>query len=190
MTTMIIHLFLLVSSPIWLLAAFIQPPTDRYHVGIRSYVWNHTNLDDPLAPNNISASLLLNLFYHPTRSLLKSPRPYLDPVTAQLYASAWNYSSGAFKNLTTTLQWEAPFLNGTSSYPTLLPGPGGGGPPSAMYTALLSDLAPHGYNILAIDRPYEQPFVHYPLCSNPYGGPQLYGLPVVYSFPLHLFHSL
>jgi hypothetical protein len=46
--------------------------------------------------------------------------------------------------------------------PTLMFGPSCGGPLSRMFTGLLSELASHGYVIITVDHPYEQPYLEYP----------------------------
>ncbi|KAF2490513.1 hypothetical protein BU16DRAFT_585720 [Lophium mytilinum] len=167
-------------------ATSIPPPTGRYQVGSSKHVFEHITQDDPVAPNKIGTSLLITLFY-PTKSVPNGPQPYIDNTTASVFESAWNYTAGTIQHVTSSVQQNAPFLQGhndESSYPTLLFGPGGGGPPSIMYTALLSELASHGYTIAAVDHPYEQPYLQYP------DGTSIYGLPVVYSFSLELFNAI
>ncbi|RYP62640.1 hypothetical protein DL771_009633 [Monosporascus sp. 5C6A] len=56
----------------------------------------------------------------------------LRPEIASLYEDRWNLTAGILSSLTWTLQEDAPFLAcaaGRPSYPTLIFGPGGGGPP-------------------------------------------------------------
>jgi len=130
--------------------------------------------------------------YYPTQSKTGVAQPYLGPITASVFESAWNFTAGTLGNVTSSVQWRAPYLNTTLPYPTILFGPGGGGPPSIAYTTLLSELASQGYTVAAVDHPYEQPFLQYPSAngSGPYGGPQIYGLPVVYSFNTSFFNQL
>jgi hypothetical protein len=147
--------------------------SSHYHVGLTQYVFNHTTQNDPVAPDGIGRSILLSLYY-PTLRDSKVSRPYLDRGTAQVFETAWSYPNGTLSTLTADVQWQAPTLPGSvgsSSYPTLIFGPGGGGPSSICYTALLSELASHEYTVLALDHPYEQPFLQYP-----YGGPGITGL--------------
>ncbi len=46
----------------------LPPPTGPYNVGQKPYVFEHISYNDPFWPNNISTSLLLNLYY-PTETI-------------------------------------------------------------------------------------------------------------------------
>ncbi|KAH8652157.1 hypothetical protein BX600DRAFT_472035 [Xylariales sp. PMI_506] len=153
----------------------IPPPTGRYKVGKKKFQIDYINTGDLLSPNNVSTAFLATVFY-PTK--VQGPtQPYLDPVTAELYAAVYNVSTDALTSLTSTLAIDAPAL-AVPGTPTLLFGPGGGGPPVEVYTILLSELASHGWTVIGTDHPYEQPFIRWP------NGTGLYGLPILYDGPL------
>ncbi|KAI2618929.1 hypothetical protein GGR54DRAFT_605106 [Hypoxylon sp. NC1633] len=155
-------------------------PTGPFGVGVRKYAIEHYNDHDPWAPNKTSTAFLATIFY-PTR--LKSqgtPKPYLNPETATFYEQGWGFTPGLLASLTSTVQQDAPFLNpkelgkgehlkGLSSLPTILFGPAGAGPPVEGNTILISELASHGYAVVGIDHPFEQPFIKFPNGTGVWG---------------------
>ncbi|KAI1339480.1 hypothetical protein F5Y15DRAFT_415884 [Xylariaceae sp. FL0016] len=156
------------------LAVSLPPPTGPYYVGITRQTIEHYNDNDPLAPNNISTAFLATIFYPTTQESQEDPKPYLQPETASMIEVAWGYPNGSLAAITSTLQEDAPFLRDISG-PTLLFGPGGGGPPAEANTILLAELASYGYTVIGIDHPFEQPFLRY---SN---GTGVVGVDVDYS---------
>ncbi|KAK8060756.1 PAF acetylhydrolase family protein [Apiospora saccharicola] len=158
----------------------LPPTTGPYHVGLQKHAVPFLNEADPVWPSNISTSFLVTIYY-PTKQKPEAhdqERPYLDPATAALYEDLYNLTAGELSTITSPgLILDADPIDYSSSSllpPTLFFGPGGGGPPSECYTTLLSDLASHGYTVLAMDHAYEQPFVRYP------NGTGVYGLPILY----------
>ncbi|KAI0382447.1 hypothetical protein F5Y04DRAFT_252687 [Hypomontagnella monticulosa] len=143
----------------------LPQPTGPYHVGVIKRTIDHFNPHDPLAPNNISTAFLATIFYPTLQKPEGEPEPYLNPETAAFYEETWNYTTGTLASITSTVQKDAPFLEGLvgkSHYPTILFGPGGGGPPVEGNTILLSELASYGYAVIGLDHPFEQPFLRYP----------------------------
>ncbi|KAJ0106867.1 paf acetylhydrolase family protein [Diaporthe amygdali] len=161
------------------LAVEIPPYSGTYNVGATKQVIA-INEPDVFAPGNVSTSFLVTLFY-PT---LKKPdipgiTPYLTQVTAKQFEEYFQFPNGTLANFTTRVQWDAPFAdnilkNEGSDSPTLLFGPGLGGPPCECYTLLLSELASKGFTVAAFDHTYEQPYVLYPNGSEYYGPPLEY----------------
>lgn len=157
-------------------ATTIPSPTGPYHVGVTKLEIPYINTGDPAAPDNVTYSFLATAFYPTAHKPLDKPQPYLDPVVAQLWEDARNATHGGLANLTSAIPRNVPVLSDAKgSFPTLLFGPGGWGPPTEAYTILLSDLASYGYVVIGTDHPYEQPFVRYP------NGTGVYGLPVTFS---------
>lgn len=157
-------------------AISLWDPTGPYHVGYTQHLFNHTIPDDP-------TSVLLTIYY-PTLQTPDATIPYLDPISAKIFESTIGLQSGILGNLTTRLQWQAPtlfntgffFQNATSPFPTLIFVPGAA-LPTVAYTAYLSDLASHGFAVVAIDHPGEPPYLPLP------GGGGVYGYPNFASFP-------
>ncbi|KAI1097369.1 hypothetical protein F4804DRAFT_327812 [Jackrogersella minutella] len=146
-------------------AVGIPQPTGPYQVGSRQKTIQHFNPHDPLAPNNVTTAFLATIFYPTLQEPVGAPEPYLLPEVAAYFEKSWNYTSGTLASITSTVQKNASFLEGevgVSPYPTLLFGPGGGGPPVEGNTILLSELASYGYTVIGLDHPYEQPFMRYP----------------------------
>lgn len=152
----------------------IPPYSGKYNVAATKQVIA-INEPDVFAPGNVSTSFLVTLFY-PTLEEPNVPgtTPYLTKVTAKQFEEWLQFPNGTLANFTTRVQWDAPFAEtlledeGLAS-PTLLFGPGLGGPPCECYTLLLSELASKGFTIAALDHTYEQPYVLYPNGSEYYG---------------------
>ncbi|KAI0520759.1 hypothetical protein F5B22DRAFT_653729 [Xylaria bambusicola] len=159
-------------------ATSLPPPTGPYNIGMSKHVIEHYNSHDLLAPNNISTGFLATIYY-PTRQKPNfEPRSYIDPELVAILEPQLNHTSG-FLSVTvqyyivTSLQLDAPYLEGPigqSAYPTLLFGPGGGGPPVEGNTILISELVSHGYTVIGLDHPFEQPFIRYPNGTGVVGG--------------------
>lgn len=162
-------------------AIAIPPPTGRYGVGVRKLVIENLNDHDPVAPTNVSTSFLATIFYPTARQSTVDTGPYLDPETAEPWEKIYNFTAGSLSSLTSTLQKDAPFLDGEcgkSIYPTLLFGPGGAGPSIECNAILLSELASHGYTAIGLDHPYEQVWLRYP------NGTGIPGRPLEYPWTL------
>ncbi|KAH8169553.1 platelet-activating factor acetylhydrolase [Sarocladium implicatum] len=175
-TTLLSALFVALSN-----ATSIPPPTGRYPVGVRKEVIEYYNDRDPLAPNNISTSFLATIFYPTTQASTSDELPYLDPRTADVWEKIYGFAEGTIASLTSTLQPDAPFLKTKKChglYPTILFGPGAGGPATAANSILLSDLASHGYTVIGLDHPYEHEWLLYP------NGTYIPGLPLDYGWGL------
>ncbi|KAH8780928.1 platelet-activating factor acetylhydrolase [Diaporthe sp. PMI_573] len=154
----------------------IPPYSGKYNVGAAKQVIA-INEPDVFAPGNVSTSFLVTLFY-PTLQEPDVPgtTPYLTEVTAKQFEEYLQFPNGTLANFTTRVQWGAPFAETLlqdegSASPTLLFGPGLGGPPCECYTLLLSELASKGFTVAAFDHTYEQPYVLYPNGSEYYGPP-------------------
>ncbi|KAJ5000836.1 Lactose regulatory protein LAC9 [Colletotrichum sp. SAR 10_66] len=142
----------------------IPAPTGKYNVGAQRFVVPFIDDDDVVWPNGVSTEYLVTLYY-PTPDEKPYPKPYLEPELVELYEDLWNYN---ISHLTSTLRWNASYLDeGTG--PTLLFGPGGWGPPTDGSYIAISDLVSHGYVVAAFDHVYEQPFVRYPNGTGVYG---------------------
>lgn len=144
-----------------------RPPSTHgeVHVGVSQHTIEHYNPHDPLAPNHISNAFLATIYYPTLQTPRGPPQPYLEPELAAIMEAQFNYSAGFLSTFTSTLQPNAPFLKpqaGEPQLPTLLFGPGGGGPPVAGNTILISELVSHGYTVVGLDHPFEQPFIQFP----------------------------
>ncbi|KAI0813833.1 hypothetical protein GGR55DRAFT_547107 [Xylaria sp. FL0064] len=146
-------------------AVSLPKPSGKYNVGISKHTIEHYNPHDILAPNNVSTAFLATIYYPTLQEPEGDPQPYLEPELAAILESQLNYTSGFLSTITANLQHDAPYLDGRvgkPAFPTLLFGPGGGGPPVAGNTILISELVSHGYTVVGLDHPFEQPFIRYP----------------------------
>ncbi|KAI0466845.1 hypothetical protein F4859DRAFT_286193 [Xylaria cf. heliscus] len=141
-------------------AIALPPPTGKYNIGVSKHTIEHYNPRDPLAPNNVSTAFLATIYYPTLQKPHGPPQPYLEPELAAIMELQFNYSAGFLSTFTSHIQPDAPFLKGPQ-LPTLLFGPGGGGPPAAGNTILISELVSHGYTVVGLDHPFEQPFLRY-----------------------------
>ncbi|KAJ0299533.1 hypothetical protein COL5a_000060 [Colletotrichum fioriniae] len=148
----------------------LPDPTGGHNVGAQRFVVPFLEANDVVWPNGVSTEYLVTLYY-PTTDAPPCPKPYLEPELAKLYTDLWNYNSS---HLTSTLRWNATYLDEETG-PTLLFGPGGWGVPTDGDYIIISDLVSHGYTVAAFDHVYEQPFVRYP------NGTGVYGLPPNFS---------
>jgi hypothetical protein len=138
----------------------LPPPTGSYNVGSKPYVLNHTTINDPIAPNNISTSILVNVYY-PTHDSASSQK-YVWPGLAAAYETYYGIPVGSFGNTTASIAFNAHPLEHASSLPTLLFFPPFAGPPSQMFYGLISEMVSRGYTVISNDHPYEQPYLQYP----------------------------
>ncbi|KAF2729333.1 alpha/beta-hydrolase [Polyplosphaeria fusca] len=176
--------FIVLIVPLVHAAVRFSPPTGPYNVGITQHIFNHSTQNDPVAPANAS-NVLLATIYYPTLSIPTpdTTAPYLDPTTSKLWGSALEYPDGIIA-LETWNQPQAPFLPkpppGTSHPPTVIFSPGGG-ENAIMYNFLSSELASHGYTVVALDHPGETPYLQLP--GNAAG---IYGIDITASWPAAL----
>jgi hypothetical protein len=95
-----------------------------------------------------------------------------------LYDKYYDIPDGSFRNLTARVSYNADSLASTEwkklNLPTLVFSPPFAGPPSQLFLGLFSELVSHGYSVVTMDHPYEQPYL---LLPNGTGVP---GLPFDY----------
>ena len=137
------------------LGASLPPPTGQYNVGHQKYVVPYINTKDPVWPGGVSTSFLATIFY-PTQQKPSSKKVrYLDPVTAILYESDYQFILDTLSSITQNFLVKGAKPIKKSSFPTIIFGPGGGGPPVEVYTSVLSDLASHGYTVIGLGKSYQ-----------------------------------
>lgn len=168
----------------------IPKPSGKYFVGQTQHLFNYTTLNDPVWANgtaNVTGKNLMITVYYPSLNETKwnETEPYLDPINDQIWDSAFQYPNGSLISIKTRWNFQAPVLTGkdaerASKLPTILYSPGGG-MTCWGYGALFSDLASHGYTVVAIDHPGEAPYLQYP-----YGEGGRWGIDIYYTWPLEL----
>lgn len=142
----------------------LPPPTGSYNVGTKPFVLKHTTLNDPVAPNNVSKSLLINIYY-PTHDHAP-PRKYLWKGLTDVYDAYYKLPNGTFNDITANLAYNAKPLTQREHdklrLPTLHFGPAQGGPPTQMFTGLIMEMASRGFSVITVDHPWEPPYMEYP----------------------------
>ncbi|KAF2627314.1 hypothetical protein BU25DRAFT_410927 [Macroventuria anomochaeta] len=159
------RILLTVAGIIALCHSFIlPPPTGQFNVGSKAFIFPKLTLDDPVAPNGTGTFILLNIYY-PTEQPAP-PTKYIWPDLSNLYETYYNLSNGTFGNITAPIAYSAPPLPPRKwkklHLPTLIFHPSFAGPPSRLFHALLSNLASHGYSVVALDHPHEAPYIELP----------------------------
>ncbi|KAJ4993521.1 paf acetylhydrolase family protein [Stagonosporopsis vannaccii] len=142
----------------------LPPPTGSFSVGSEALIWPKLTVNDPVAPNGTGTFILVNVYY-PTEKKA-SPSKYVWKELSFLYDNLYGLPNGTFSNVTALVSYKAKPLALRTwkklQLPTLIFHPGFAGPPSRMFHALLSDLASHGYSVVAIDHPHEAPYIQLP----------------------------
>ncbi|KNG45404.1 glycoside hydrolase family 31 protein [Stemphylium lycopersici] len=154
----------------------LPPPTGFFNVGSKAYVLRKLTLDDPVAPNGFGASVLLNIYY-PTEQKAP-PSKYIWAGLSNLYDTHYHLGNGTFHNITARTSYNAEPLPLKEwkklDLPTLIFSPPFAGPPSQVFHGLISNLVSHGYSVVTMDHPYEQPYLQLP------DGTGILGLPFDY----------
>ena len=163
--TMSISLFCFVTQFFVAVASLqLPPPTGPYNVGTKPYVLKHTTLNDPVAPKNISKSILVNVYY-PTRDEAP-PQRYLWPGLTDIYDAYYGLPNGTFNIITANLAYNAKPLTKKEHdklrLPTLLFGPAQAGPPSRFYAGIILEMVSKGFPVVTVDHPWEPPYMEYP----------------------------
>src|SRR5258708_23705191 len=131
-----------------------------YSVGRRSLVWRDDSRLDPLSPDSSSGREIFVWAWYPAAPRTDSrPAQYLPPSWLQAY-HLQRFEQKLDRVHAHAID-EAPISGIHQSYPVLIFSPGGGQLPTH-YTALLEDLASHGYIILAVAHPFITPVVVFP----------------------------
>lgn len=136
------------------LGVSLPPPTGQYNVGYKEYAIPHVSTNDPFWPGGTSTSFLATIFYPTTEEPSSKKVSYLEYVTAILYESNYQFTLGTLSSITRNflVKDAKPLTTAKSLFPTVIFGPGGGGPPIEVYTSLLPDLASHGYTVIGLGK--------------------------------------
>jgi predicted dienelactone hydrolase len=136
----------------------IPGPTGQYAVGTRSLVLVDTSRREPFATEKAPRSLVLQLWY-PTADTGKPRALYMPASVAQFLASSGLPLS--LSGLRIAAVQNAKPLDRIGGWPVVLFSPGFG-TERQVYTALVQDLASHGYVVAAMDYPHEASIVAFP----------------------------
>jgi len=151
----------------------LPPPTGPFNVGTKSYVLKHTTYNDHVSPTNVTRSILVNIYY-PTHEQAPLQKYVWEGLSAT-YDSYYGLPRGTFSNITANIAFNGKPLSNKEQenlkLPTLFFGPAMAGPPTQLFTGLIAEMASRGYPVVAIDHPYEQPYIEYPNGTSFLGHP-------------------
>lgn len=137
----------------------LPAPTGSSVVGRVEYDWTDQSRNDPLSPRAGTKRELVVWSWYPAIWVQGAhPAPYLPSQWAQASDNQFVQSSSSIQ--TNSID-HAPLAPGRARYPVLIFEPGMGKIPT-QYTALLEDLASHGYVIFAITPTYSSDTVVFP----------------------------
>ncbi|KAI0376519.1 hypothetical protein F5Y04DRAFT_266214 [Hypomontagnella monticulosa] len=147
----------------------VPPTTGPFTVGTTILEVIDYSRQDPLAPTPQPRDLVVSLFY-PTdiRSHNATPdanshecRPavQLSPAVAAALETIGGMPNGTLRNIITPACLDAPLSRPQEPFLLFTPGLGS---PKALYSEALIEIASYGWNVAAVDHPYESAAVEYP----------------------------
>jgi pimeloyl-ACP methyl ester carboxylesterase len=140
----------------------LPEPTGGYDVGTAAYDWTDAARDELFTDDpDDKRELLVNLFYPASVEDDAAASPYVDGALRAALSEAFGIPEAMWDGLQTHEYAGAPLASDDAAYPVLIFSPGFGNL-TRYYSALLTDLASHGYVIAAISRPYSDPVVVFP----------------------------
>lgn len=150
---------------LWYASPIFKPfpqPTGTYAVGTTSMEFTDSARKEIYSENSDENRKLVVRFYYPSLqssdqkkySFLGKKMPYFQQYMANKYHLTNATTKLLFGNIPTHAYENAPLADNQNIYPVVLFSHGGLGFPSDMYSAILENLASHGYIVAAIDHPY------------------------------------
>lgn len=136
--------------------AALPAPSGPYAVGSAEFLLVDDQRDDPWKP--AEKRRVMSTVWYPAARSATPYAPYLSaPLVAAINASQlWPIDLGPLVGRTSWAHHMAPVQRTDRPYPVLLSSPGMGAS-RLLSTDLASDLASHGYVVIAIDPTYESP---------------------------------
>lgn len=137
----------------------LPAPTGRHRIGTTSLHLVDTSRPDPWVPTRSVRELMIQIWY-PAATVHGSPRaPWMTPAAARAYERANGLP--VFNWPTTAAHLDAPAQRRRGGRPVVLYSHGLGGN-RAEVTALVEDLASHGYIVVTIDHIHDAGVVELP----------------------------
>ncbi|KAH8602841.1 hypothetical protein B0O99DRAFT_679827 [Bisporella sp. PMI_857] len=136
----------------------LPPPTGHQKIGVLHLeVVDHTRKDlfSPLDNRKLMISI-----YYPTKEKTVDAQPYITPVVASLFEVQHSLPNGSLSTVIDNSKIAARPLPIHNTRRLLFSH--GGGQSRLIHTALLEDLASHGYVAVSIDHPYDAAAVEFP----------------------------
>lgn len=142
------------TSPAAPAAIELPAPTGAFKIGTTR--WHVTDAAQPetFAAPGVPRQVEVLAWYPAAAAHRGEPAPYLRQGMAEVRPSLRTPLGGSLAGVRTHATLDAPPVESPEKLPVLVFSHGFGGSPSS-YTALLEDLASHGYAVLSIVHPYE-----------------------------------
>ena len=141
--------------------SFLPQPTGRMTVGRVDFHWKDDTRDEleTLDPRD-HRQLMVYLFY-PARTAVTSAKAAYLPDVDDMHGDWTDAQIATARRVQNHALSAAPCIRTGRPFPVVIFAPGGG-QKALSYTALLEDLASHGYIVAAIDPPYNAAAVRFP----------------------------
>lgn len=151
----------LILLPVLAAAASLPAPTGKLAVGQGSFIWTDEKRIDVLSPDRKAArTISVNVFYpaDPSTGTTGSYLPdwplWLKQIGERRLKETFGSAFDGVAQVTIANRQDASFPKKSGRFPLLIFLPGLG-MNTVVYTALLSELASHGFVVLAINPTYE-----------------------------------
>jgi len=139
----------------------LPPPTGRFRVGTTVAHLVDSSRPDPFAPVPQARELMVQAWYPATVPPGCRTAAYLAPATAAVIGPDFGIPPDLLSSLRLPAAVDAPPRRRPGGYPVVLFSPGLGLARSSC-TSLVTDLASHGYVVIAIDHTYDSHAVEFP----------------------------
>lgn len=139
----------------------LPPPSGHFDVGTTAlHLVDHTRLD-PFATTPQPREVMARAWY-PARPVPGAPRArYLSPAAAAVFEADGGFPAGLIANMRLDAYQDAPPHPRRRGFPVIVFSPGLGLTGSSA-TAVVTDLASHGYVVVTLDHPYDSLVVEFP----------------------------
>lgn len=128
-----------------------------FEVGTVTIEMTDASTIDPFT--QASRTILVQAFYPAINASDYPLEPYMGPATAAFYENYFHIPNGSLSTLQTNSHTGAPISN--VSEPGVIIFSSGLGASRRVYTALVEDLASHGFIVISIDHPFEADIVEF-----------------------------
>jgi predicted dienelactone hydrolase len=139
----------------------LPAPTGPERVGTVSLHLRDTTRIDPWAPAGTAREIMIQLWYPAQHTRDFPPAPWLSPGAVPHFAEAFGFPAERIRATFTHGRTGAPVARRRGGHPVLLYSPGLGGD-RGTGTALVEDLASHGYVVVTIDHTHDASEVEFP----------------------------
>ncbi|WIM99261.1 hydrolase [Actinoplanes oblitus] len=139
----------------------LPAPTGPAHLGTVSLHLVDSTRTDPWVPSRPAREIMIQIWYPARHARGCPPAPWLSPGAVPHFAEAFGFPADVIRATTTHARVGTPADHGRGARPVVLYSPGLGGDRGTS-TALVEDLAAHGYIVVTIDHTHDASEVEFP----------------------------